>query len=123
MRISDWSSDVCSSDLLFGKALRDLYRVLPGQAVDDEQGFDRTRGARHRLHFIHQLLVDVAPARGVEHEDVIALELRRLPRALRDFDRLLPGDARDRPDVALLTPHGTLFLPGGALDVGRPHPP
>src|SRR3546814_19389844 len=87
MRISDWSSDVCSSDLLFGKALRDLYRVLPGQAVDDEQGFDRTRGARHRLHFIHQLLVDVEPARGVEHEDVIALELRRLHRALRDFDR------------------------------------
>src|SRR3546814_19656424 len=98
MRISDWSSDVCSSDL---------------------QGFDRTRGARHRLHFIHQLLVDVEPARGVEHEDVIALELRRLHRALRDFDRLLPGDDRERRDVDLLTQDGKLFLRGGARSEER----
>src|SRR3546814_14520199 len=113
MRISDWSSDVCSSDLLFGKALRDLYRVLPGQAVDDEQGFDRTRGARHRLHFIHQLLVDVEPARGVEHEDVIALELRRLHRALRVFDRLLPADDPQRRAVDLRTPAGKPAIAGG----------
>ena len=39
-----------------GEALRDLHRVLPGQAVDDEQRFGGVRRARHRLHLVHQLV-------------------------------------------------------------------
>src|SRR3546814_18013355 len=38
MRISDWSSDVCSSDLLV--EFVDEYGALGGQAVDDEAIMD-----------------------------------------------------------------------------------
>src|SRR3546814_2076825 len=110
MRISDWSSDVCSSDLLIGETLRDLHRVLPGQAVDDEQRFGGVRRARHRLHLVHQLLVDVEAARGVEHQDVIALKLRGLHRAARDLDRPLARDDRQRRDVDLRSEEHTSEL-------------
>ena len=106
---------------LFGKALRDLHRVLAGQAVDDEQGFGRVRRARYRLHLVHQLLVDVETARGVEHQHVIALQLRRLHRTARDLDRLLTRDDRQGRDVDLRTEHRKLFLRGGAIDVERRH--
>ena len=101
--------------------MRDLHRVLPGQAVDDEQGFGRRGAARHRLHLVHQLLVDVEAARGVEHQDVEALKLGRLHRALRDFDRPLTRDDRQGRDVDLLAEDGELFLRGGAIDVERRH--
>ena len=106
---------------LIGEALRDLHRVLPGQTVDDEQGFGRVGGARHRLHFVHQLLVDVEAARGVEHQDVIALELRRLQRAVRYFHRALPRDDRQGRDVDLGAEDGELFLRSRAIDVERRH--
>src|SRR3546814_12658623 len=41
MRISDWSSDVCSSDLVEGDAVR---------LVIDGGGFDNTRELRSQLH-------------------------------------------------------------------------
>src|SRR3546814_1797451 len=38
MRISDWSSDVCSSDLLPVDQLRGKRRALPPQRADPERG-------------------------------------------------------------------------------------
>src|SRR3546814_10994673 len=76
---------------LFGKALRDLYRVMPGKAVDDEQGFDRPRAARLRLHFRHQMPADVAPARGLAPQADIARQLTPLNRA---FPRFAPPPPR-----------------------------
>src|SRR3546814_1210144 len=53
MRISDWSSDVCSSDLQFPaqpanqrNQQRDRHREPPAPGKGDEQRFDR-RGIRH----------------------------------------------------------------------------
>src|SRR3546814_11149276 len=40
MRISDWSSDVCSSDLLVGKELHLLVHILIGHAAEAEIGDD-----------------------------------------------------------------------------------
>src|SRR3546814_13364325 len=46
MRISDWSSDVCSSDLHFDAALaRKPDHRLPGQAVEEAVGRRRVEGA------------------------------------------------------------------------------
>src|SRR3546814_1245314 len=77
MRISDWSSDVCSSDLLFGAG--------PGRAPRSRQGFHRPRRGAHdargkcraRLPRARDDPDDAAPARG---------ERRRLSRA--QVDRL-----------------------------------
>src|SRR3546814_8730389 len=49
MRISDWSSDVCSSDLLFADAARMVIQpvgrprihIFPGLRADRERGRDR----------------------------------------------------------------------------------
>ena len=60
-------------------------------------------------------------ARSVEHQDVEALQLRRLHRAAGDIDRLLPGDDRQRLYVGLRAKHGKLFLRIRAIDVQRRH--
>ena len=69
---------------------------------------------RDSLHLVHQLLIDVEAARGIEHQHVEALKLRRLHGALRNLDRLLPGDDRQGRDVDLATEDGELFLRCGA---------
>ena len=79
---------------LLGEALGDVDRVLAGQRIDDEQDLVGLGDLGDRLHLVHQRLVDVEPAGGVEQEDVIALQLRRLERAAGDVDRLLAGDDR-----------------------------
>ncbi len=106
---------------LAGKALGDVDRVLAGQAVDDEQGLGRVRRRGDGLHLAHQLVVDVETARGVEQDDVIALQLGRLERALGDLDRLLAGDDRQRVDVRLPAEHRQLLLRSRAGDVERGH--
>src|SRR3546814_11178174 len=53
MRISDWSSDVCSSDLLFGKLNPLLYQALEGAT-----SFCKLRGNPYveLVHWIHQIV-------------------------------------------------------------------
>ena len=53
--------------------LGDIDRVLAGHRIGDEQRLVRRRRLAHRRDFEHQLLVDVQPAGGVEHHDVVAL--------------------------------------------------
>ena len=106
---------------LGGEALGDVDRVLAGQRVDDEQGLGRVRRRRDRLHLAHQLVVDVETARGVEQDDVIALQLGRLERAPGDLDRLLAGDDRKRVDIRLAPEHRQLLLRRRTSDVERRH--
>src|SRR3546814_4369379 len=52
MRISDWSSDVCSSDLARGAGSRSLgRRLVPARVVRQRRaaGFDGERRVHHRL--------------------------------------------------------------------------
>ena len=104
-----------------GEALGDVDCVLAGQRVDDEQRLGRVRGRGDGLHLAHQLVVDVETARGVEQDDVVALQLRRLDRALGDVDRLLAGDDRQRVDVRLPAEHRQLLLRSRTGDVERGH--
>src|SRR3546814_15190969 len=86
MRISDWSSDVCSSDLVIGKRAAHLDQRL------DPFGFDRLNAQRHlavieqqpgtRLERLKQLAVRQADAAlvtrdfaAVEAEDIAARQL------------------------------------------------
>src|SRR3546814_4652935 len=86
MRISDWSSDVCSSDLVIGKRAAHLDQRL------DPFGFDRLNAQRHlavieqqpgtRLECLKQLAVRQADAAlvardfaAVEDEDIAAGQL------------------------------------------------
>ncbi len=101
--------------------LRDVDRVLTGQAVDHQQDLVGRAGFRHRLHLGHQRGVDVEPPGGVEEEDVEALQLRRRPRPPRDIDRRLAGDDRQGGDARLLAQHAQLLLRRGPRDVERRH--
>src|SRR3546814_8688415 len=82
MRISDWSSDVCSSDLLSAFAPRQerfdqLHRqreqdrgtLLPGDLGQRLQvaQLDRTRVAAEQLGRLHQLLGRLLLAFGMDH--------------------------------------------------------
>src|SRR3546814_15905989 len=73
MRISDWSSDVCSSDLEI---------VIDGEHCERLDSGDRTRVRREKLGFVyqfHHLLPDFTAAENV-----------LLPQLVRDTD---PADA------------------------------
>src|SRR3546814_19835999 len=100
MRISDWSSDVGSSDLLLGKI--DQPRMDIGLARDRRCVAERLRDG-----FEHRLDADVVPSRGerVEREHAPA------PRAeMLGGEILAPPHAATivygvRPDQMPLAPH------------------
>src|SRR3546814_9304371 len=81
MRISDWSSDVCSSDLLLeqprvgGRALQD--GAARGQAA--EQGHQPAHLLERLVERPHDLVVDPA-AVGVERSEEHTSELQSLMR-------------------------------------------
>ena len=79
--------------------LRDIDRVLAGHRVGDEQRLVRRCRLAHRGDFEHQLLVDVQPAGGVEHHDVVALAPPDFQRAPGDLDRALPRHDRQCRDA------------------------
>ena len=106
---------------LVGEALGDVDRVLAGHRVGDEQNLLRLRDFGDGLHLVHQRLIDVEAARGVEHQHVIALQPGGIERAAGDVDRRLAGDDRQRRDLGLAAEHGELLLRGRAGDVERGH--
>src|SRR3546814_3222416 len=84
MRISDWSSDVCSSDLLGRRRHRDFRRGL--QLGEDRGGAALDRGfGRHarerRAHSLHALAKGRGDRGGVERRR------RRFEQRLRSFGR------------------------------------
>src|SRR3546814_9653788 len=99
MRISDWSSDVCSSDLILPRQdARQEMRLLLGRAesVDDRTDHRETKG--------HQ--ADAVGARGLFRPDET---LRRGPAGATIFDR-----PRGR-DPALFVEN---FMPGEEILLG-----
>ena len=102
---------------LLGEVFRYINGVLPREAVDDQQDFLRRGDIRHRLHLVHQRLIDMEAARGIEHHHVKALQLRGLQSAARNLDRALARDDRQRRHVALLAQHSELLLRRRAIDV------
>ena len=71
------------------KPLATLTASWPVRLSTTSRVSTRREAAGDRLHLGHQRVVDVEPARGVEHHDVIALQPRGLQRAPGDIDRLL----------------------------------
>src|SRR3546814_3289517 len=81
MRISDWSSDVCSSDLVRRRALNDLVKVDRA----DRAGWQIGRG--HTLHVLHAAIAHrdgLVPERIAAVLDLVdeglcvCLQIRRL---------------------------------------------
>src|SRR3546814_14429641 len=93
MRISDWSSDVCSSDLQF------LHR---------RQRHARLLGEQRRV----QPPARTAPARGgAEDHDRIIGEARKAHNVPNDEIRLIRSDWTDGGDRALRQPRISLSIP------------
>src|SRR3546814_16927418 len=100
MRISDWSSDVCSSDLrrddalLCGRPGDADGRVVPADAAAEL----RPIGARdlvEQLGVVGERLEAMREAgRRIEHQPVLLVEPRRQPAARSEERRV--GKARDR---------------------------
>src|SRR3546814_20637306 len=73
MRISDWSSDVCSSDLVYGVEV--IFSMVEKHDLAGPQGCklahqfaaDRPTSARHH---------DPAPTDGLAHDGLVELQLR-----------------------------------------------
>ncbi|MCY1173700.1 hypothetical protein D9M73_138680 [compost metagenome] len=106
---------------LIGEILGDVDRVLTGQRIDHQQDLGRLGHLGDRAHFVHQRLIDVQATGGIEHQDIIALQLRRLQCAPCDIDRLLPGDDRQGRNLGLRAEHRQLLLRIRAVDVERRH--
>ena len=100
----------------------DVDRVLAGQRVGHQQGLVRPRQLAHRDQLVHQRLVDMQPAGGVEDQDVVALAPRRLQRAPGDLQRLLALDDRQARHLGLLRQHLELVL-GCRAAARRARPP
>ena len=78
----------------------------------------------HRGDFEHQLLVDVQPARRVEHHDVVALAPPDLQRAPGDLDRALARHDRQGRDADLACRAGPAApAPPDAARRARPSAP
>src|SRR3546814_923333 len=134
MRISDWSSDVCSSDLWFPFLSADRLRISGLSAVQPDTPLalvEEVRGAM-RLMAVDQTALALGLAPGLMLADARA----RVPdlevadhdsRADQDWlERLLDGCIRYTPTVALDAPDGlTLDITGCAHlfggEIGRAH--
>src|SRR3546814_2083700 len=82
MRISDWSSDVCSSDLIFRAALVVLVEHDQLGEVDHVDLLELAGGAVVAGHHVHRevdqvddLRVGLADAGGLDDDEVIAQRL------------------------------------------------
>jgi len=99
----------------------DIHRVLPGQAIDDQQGFARVGHVADRGGLRDQFGVDMQTARGVEHVDIIAAKAGLGLGALGDLDRGLALDDGQRIDADLGAEDLQLFHGGRAVHVERGH--
>src|SRR3546814_9217491 len=97
MRISDWSSDVCSSDLLAGQWTAGVAGDLLEGSIEAEAGLDRDR---EQVEGIGQILEDlfVALLRGVVEVDVRREEAEH-HQPDHDQDGNRPGGDEDQDEV------------------------
>src|SRR3546814_14467551 len=84
MRISDWSSDVCSSDLCFATRLVrdvDLLRSLVSESKRVAYGFQRWRighGAKLQRHLHQHAAIDASYGGGEERRVFCSSDERRV---------------------------------------------
>src|SRR3546814_14203181 len=75
MRISDWSSDVCSSDLFFDQVARDLLDVAADIAdLGELRRLDLDEGGVGQLGQAARNLC-LAAARRADHQDILGAHL------------------------------------------------
>ena len=65
------------------------HRVLPDHRVGDEQHFARLQFLLQIGQLVHQLVVDVQAAGGVDQHHIARRKLRFLDRAAHNFKRLI----------------------------------
>src|SRR3546814_6132322 len=108
MRISDWSSDVCSSDLIAVLVLVALAAPLPGARADD---YSDPAYLQHDIDNVSRALASgrqVASLLDPEHAAAFA------PAAAETFLTNLGRQVADAPRGRVYATHGQL-LPGGAI--------
>src|SRR3546814_9359371 len=100
MRISDWSSDVCSSDLGIAELVRRL--AVPADAArEGQEGFARGRLGRQvddaaaefageidRIAFLHQRRIDDVGGKDVERHDALERFGAWQPRTVAPRERI-----------------------------------
>jgi len=93
------------------------HRVLAGHGVDDEEDVVRLDRAAHARQLVHELVVDVQPARGVDDRHV-AVGARELDPVAGDGDGVdvRAGRIHGNPDA--FGERRELVDGGGAIDVG-----
>src|SRR3546814_6833073 len=109
MRISDWSSDVCSSDLSPCQFFSDMRRIwnAPQAAFHRiEAGIDRHVHARQHVDEVRRTalrLAAIKPAHDLGHD--VAIEEDRRILAHRGAHRRKPAADEDRTSTRLNSSH------------------
>ena len=101
--------DAGNPDLLVEGA-GEIDRVLSGQRIGDQQCLVGLGDIAHRRGFGQQLLIDMQPARRIEHHDVIAALAGFRHGALGNLHRCFALDDGQRVDTHLAAENGELFL-------------
>ena len=101
-----------------GERLGDGDGLLAGHRVEDEEDVVRLHGLAHRGELLHQRLVDLEAAGGVDDDDVAALRLRLLEPVPRDRHRVLRRAVEVDGDLDLLAELLELVDRRGPLEVG-----
>ena len=78
------------SDKLLVELFGGAHRVLSGHGVGDEQNLRRIQQLLQRLHLVHELVVDVQAARGIDDQHVAAGDDGLAARFLRPAVRPSP---------------------------------
>ncbi len=97
------------------------HRVLPDHGVGDEQNFRGIQLALELRKLVHQLVVDVQPARRVHQDHVARGKLGLAHRAAHDLQRLVGARAGPDRRAGRFGHLRELFARGGAVHVGRNH--
>ena len=100
-----------------GELLGDVDRVLAGHRVDDEQHDVRLDALLDVRELLHQRLVDVQAAAGVDDQDVLAVALGLIERPAGDVDRVLVGALLVDRRARLAADLDQLLDGGRAVDV------
>ena len=102
------------------EGLGGLHRVLAGHGIDHQDLVVGLGGRRDLGHLVHEQLVHVQPARGIEDDHVAAVGRGLRHARLTNPGRRSPLQVKDR-DVQRSTQHAQLLHRGGALHIRGDH--